>query len=255
MKRLSITLALLSILAAGCRAEVRVLLDVSDNGTGNLAAEVGINDQLGDLITQLFGNDSEEVISGLDLGLVGTAATRVEGDMTVYTTEVAFTDVESIPEAAAGNFTSFRLDLTDEGASLEATLDLAGELDLSQFPLDPSTIDSENLLAEILVSVPGEPADNNADAVLADGRYRWTIPLDGELYMYVNTVYPKSDFPWWLVGLLALSGGLALAVWFAAVRRDKKGGTVRRPVPEPPPLERSSRQPDEESPFFELGES
>jgi len=256
MKRLSITLALLTVLAAGCRAEVRVLLDVTEDGSGTLAAEVAIDDQLGELITQLFGDDSEDVIAGLDLGLEGTAETRVEGEMTIYTTEVAFADVESTPEAAAGNFTSFSLDLTDEGTSLEATLDLAGELDLSQFPLDPSTIDPQALQAEIVVSLPGEPADNNADTVLADGRYQWTIPLDRELYMYVNTLYPKSDFPWWLVGLLALSGGLALAAWFAAVRRDNKGGTVRRPAPEPPPLqpEASHTESSDESPFFELGD-
>jgi hypothetical protein len=234
---------------------VRVLLDVTEGGSGTLSSEVGIDDQLGELITQLFGEDNEDVIAGLDLGIEGTAETRVEGEMTFYTTEVAFTDVESIPEAAAGNFTSFHLDLTDEGTSLEATLDLAGELDLSQFPLDPSTIDPETLHAEILVSLPGDPADNNADEVLTDGRYRWTIPLDGELYMFVNTLYPKSGFPWWLVGLLALSGGLALAVWFAAVRRDKKGGGARRPAPEPPPLEPPSKKAEEESPFFEIGET
>lgn len=255
MKRLSIFLALISVLAAGCRAEVRLLLDVTEDGSGTMAAEVGIDDQLGELITQLFGEGNEDVIAGLDLGLVGTAETRVEGEMTIHTTEVEFNDVASIPEAAAGNFTSFRLDITDEGTSLEATLDLAGELDLTQFPLDPNTIDSDTLQAEIIVSLPGEPADNNADAVLADGRYQWTIPFDSELYMYVNTLYPKSGFPWWLVGLLALSGGLALAVWFAALRRDKKGGAGRRPAPEPPPLEPPAKKPTEESPFFEIGES
>lgn len=256
MKRLSIALALLSILAAGCRAEVRILLDVTEEGNGNLAAEVGINQQLQDLITQLFGSDSEEVISGLDLGLEGTATTRTEGDMTVYTTEVEFTEVEEIPDAAAGNFTSFRLDLADEGTSFEATLDLAGELDLTQFPLDPNTIDSDTLQAEILVSLPGEPADHNADAVLADGRYRWDIPLDTELYMFATTLYPSAGFPWWLVGLLALSGGLALAVWFAAVRRDKQSGVARRPAPEPPspPDTATTSEPKDESPFFEMGD-
>lgn len=254
MKRVSIALALLSILAAGCRAEVRVLLDVNEGGEGSLAAEVGINDQLQDLITQLFGSDSEQVIAGLDLGLEGTATTRVDGDLTVYATEVEFTDVEAIPEAAAGNFTSFRLDLNDEGTSFEATLDLAGELDLTQFPLDPSTIDADTLQAEILVSLPGDPANHNADEVLSDGRYRWAIPLDRELYIFADTLYPKAAFPWWLVGLLALSGGLALAVWFAAVRRDQRSGVATRPAPEPPSLETPSKKAEEESPFFEIGE-
>ena len=110
MKRLSIAIALLSVLAAGCRAEVGLVLDVNQDGSGTLSAEVGINDQLRDLITQLFGADSEGVIAELDLGIEGESETRLERDMTIYTTEAAFSEVEAIPEAAAGNFTSFQLE-------------------------------------------------------------------------------------------------------------------------------------------------
>jgi hypothetical protein len=255
MKHLSILLALLALVLASCRAEVRIVLDVAEDGSGTIAAEVGLNDQLRDLITQLFGSESEEVIAGLDLGLEGTSQTRTEGNMTIYTTDVAFSDPESIQEAAAGNFTAFRLELADEGVSLEATLDLAGELDLSEFPLDPNAIDDETLQEQIIVSLPGEPDEHNADQILADGRYVWDIPLDSELYMFANTLYPTGGFPWWLPGLLGLSGSLALAVWFAAVRRDKQGGPVRRPAPEPPPPT-ADRAPTQgattESPFFEI---
>lgn len=252
MKRVSLVVALLSILLVGCRAEVRLLVDVGEDGAGTLISEVGIDEQLRSLIDQLAG-DSGSIISGLDLGLEGTGETRVEGDLTVYATEVAFDDVDTIPIAAAGNFTSFSLDLTDEGSSLEATLDLAGEVDLSQFPLDLANIESEALQAQIQVSLPGDPADHNADEVLEDGTFVWDIPLDTELYMFANTLYPKSGFPWWLVGLLALSGGLALGVWLAAVRREKKTGAVRRPAPEPPTKQQqqvTERAPG--SPFFDI---
>lgn len=250
MKRLPIALAVLTLLLTSCRAEVRLRLEVAESGAGTVAAEVGINDQLQELITQLFGSESEQIIAELDLGLEGSSETRVEGDMTIYTTETVFDDVAGIPEAAAGNFTSFRLDLTDEGASLEATLDPAGELDLTQFPLDPSVLDREALQAQIIVSLPGEPSEHNATRIQTDGAYVWDIPLDSELYMFANTLYPKGDFPWLLIGLLALSGGLALAVWLAAVRRDKRGSAVARPAPEPPPV--TPDAPTEETPFFEL---
>ena len=256
MKRLSIILAMLAILAAGCRAEVRVLLNVDESGEGTLTAEVAINDQLEQLITQLFGADSSNVIAELDLGLEGTAATRLEGDMTVYSTQAAFSDETEIAEVAAGNFTEFSLVLTDEGASFEATLDVAGELDLTQFPVDPATIDADAFSASLIVALPGEPTEHNADEVLADGRLSWGIPLDSELYVFADTEYPRGDFPWWLVGRLAISGGFALAVWLAAVRRDKTTGDVRRAAPEPPPVGPSDpateRSPEPESPFFEL---
>lgn len=262
MKRFSVLVALLAVIAAGCRAEVRLLLDVTEDGSGTLAAEVGINDQLRALIDQLAG-DSDAIISGLDLGLSGEGSTRTEGDMTVYATEIAFDEVAEIPEAAAGNFTSFSLELTDDGTAFEATLDLAGELDLTQFPVDPSTIDPETFEARVLVSLPGEIATHNATEITAAGQFAWDIPLDDELYMFANTQYPKASFPRWLFGLLALSGGLAIGVWLLAVRREKKGNAQRPPAPTPPPLEGQpnaspprqqpvSEDPQESSPFFDL---
>ena len=252
MKRLSIAIALLAILAAGCRAEVRLLLDVTEEGRGTITSEVGIDQQLRDLIDQLAG-DSEAIISRLDLGLEGTGETRVENDLTVYATEVEFDEVARVPEAAAGNFTSFRLDLTEEGAALEATLDLTGEVDLSQFPVDPGAIDAENLQAMIMVSLPGEPTDHNADEVRGDGRLVWNIPLDSELYMFANTLYPISGFPWRVVGLLALTGGMAFAVWLAAVRREKRTRADVRPPPEPPRVNPpTSTESASGSPFFDL---
>ena len=250
MKRLASIVALIAILAAGCRAEVRLLLDVAENGTGALTAEVGIDEQLRGLIDQLAG-DTDAIISGLDLGLEGERETRVEEDLTVYATSVDVADVTAVQDQAAGNFTSYSLELSDEGTSLEATLDLAGELDLSQFPVDPNTIDPTNLQARLLVSLPGEPTEHNADEILNDGRLAWDIPLTSELYVFAQTEYPTSGFPWWLVGLLALTGGLALAVWLAAVRRDRKTAQITRPTPQPPTAPTPS-EPEPESPFFDM---
>ncbi len=250
MKRFSILIAVLAVLATGCRAEVRLLLDVTEDGSGTLAAEVGINQQLRDIIDQLAG-DGDAIIAGLDLGLVGESSTRVEGDMTVYTTRIAFDDVDTVPEAAAGDFTSFSVELTDAGTSLEATLDLAGELDLSQFPIDLGGIDTETLQARILLSLPGEVADHNADEIMPDGRFAWDIPLDDELYMYATTLYPKASFPWWLVGLLALSAALAAGVWLAALRHENKGNAKRPPAPIPPPVQNPAQ---ETSPATQSGE-
>ncbi|MDJ0497235.1 MAG: hypothetical protein QNJ89_05345 [Acidimicrobiia bacterium] len=255
MKHLLAIVALLTILVAGCRAEVRVLLEVDESGAGTLTTEVAINDQLEDLINQFFGADSSGIIAELDLGLEGTSETRLEGDMTVYSTEVSFSDETEVQDASAGNFTEFSLVLNDEGTSFEATLDLAGELDLTQFPVDPATIDPEALSTAFIVDLPGEPTEHNADEVLADGRLSWDIPFDGKLYVFADTEYPSGGFPWWLVLLLAISGGFALAVWLAAVRRDKRTGDERRAAPEPPPVtppDRAQESQKPESPFFDL---
>ena len=256
MKRLSIVIALLAILTAGCRADVRLLLDVGEDGSGDLSVEVGVDDELDQLITQFFG-PSEEVLSSLDLGIDGERTTRTEGDLTVYTTTVTFAETSEITEAAADNFTDFSMEVTDAGASLEGTLDITGELDPAQFPVDPAAIDQESLSATVVVSLPGEPVDHNADEVLEDGRLSWTIPLDASLYMFATTEYPGTPFPWWLVVLLVVSAGLALAVWQAAARRDKKTGPERRVAPEPPstsPADKPPETPEPEagSPFFDI---
>lgn len=256
MKRLSIAIALLAFLTAGCRADVRLLLNVVEDGSGDLSIEVGVDDELDELITQFFG-PSEEVLPSLDLGIEGEKATRTENGLTVYSTTVTFADTSEIEAAAAGNFTDLSLEVTDAGASLEATLDITGELDPSQFPVDPEAITRETLSATVVVSLPGEAVDHNADGVLGDGRLSWNVALDSSLYMFANTEYPSSPFPWWLVILLLLSAGFALAVWLAAVRRDKQTGKERRSAPEPPVITPPDRpaepvSTDPESPFFDI---
>jgi hypothetical protein len=250
MKRLSLLIALLAVLASGCRADVRLLLNVAEDGSGELAVEVGVDDELDGLITQFFG-PSEEVLPSLDLGVEGEKATRSEAGLTVYSTTVAFSETSEIAPAAADNFTDFSLEVTDSGASLEATLDITGELDPSQFPVDPEAITRETLSATMVVSLPGEPVDHNADGVLGDGRLSWNVPLDSSLYMFANTEYPSAPFPWWLVALLIVSVGFALVVWFAAARRDRQSDSQRRAAPEPPPIT-PPNAPEAESPFFDM---
>ena len=263
-KRLIPLIVVLTLLLSACRAEVRISLDITESGSGTLAAEVAINNQLKDLIDQLAG-DSEAIIAGLDLGLEGERSTRLDGDMTVYRTEVPFSEEAEIEPAAAGNFTFFELQLNEEGAQLEATLDIAGELNLAEFPVGIDTIDPDTFDAEISVLLPGEVQEHNADSVTADGRLVWSIPFDAELYMAATTLYPSGGFPWWLAGLLALSGALAFGVWLAAVRREKKSKAVLPPAPEPPPVDHPAdaeqqsprrpevkSQPRQHSPFFEF---
>ena len=256
MKRLSIIIALLSLLAAGCRADVRLLLNIGEDGSGDISVEVGVDDELDQLVTQFFG-PSEEVLPDLDLGIDGERATRAENGLTVYTTTVTFAETAEIADAAAGNFTDLSLEVTDAGASLEATLDISGELDPSQFPVDPNAIDGESLSTTVIVALPGEPVDHNADEILADGRLSWNVPLDTGLYMYAFTEYPDSPFPWRLVVLLLVSVGFALVVWLAAARRDKQAESERIAAPEPPPVtppataEQDPRD-KPESPFFEI---
>lgn len=251
MKRAAVTLALLALLLSSCRAEVRLLLDVSDTGSGTLSTEVGIDDQLAALIDQLTG-DSAGILSDLDLGLSGETTSRKVGDLTVYTTTVDFAEPAAIATAAAGNFESLDLEITDEGTTFDAVLNLAGEIDVSSLPVDSSAISSDALEAQVIVTLPGEPADHNADEVRSDGSLVWTIPFDRPLQLHATTTFPQSGFPWWVLTLLVISVALSLAVWFAAVVRDRRRETAKRPLPQPEP--EGPVLSDQETPFFNLDE-
>lgn len=254
MKRAAVILALLSLLLSSCRAEVRLLLDVSDTGSGTLSTEVGIDDQLAALMDQLTG-DTAGIISEVDLGLSGETTSRKVGDMTVYTTTVDFAEPDEIATAAAGNFNSFNLEISDEGAALDAVLDLTGEIDVSTLPVDTSAISSDALEAQVIVTLPGEPSDHNADEVRSDGSLVWTIPFDRPLQLQAATTFPQSSFPWWLLTLLVISIGLSLAVWFAAVLRERRREAGKRPAPQPEPAEPvPAPEPELPTPFFDLDE-
>ena len=233
-----------------------MLLNVADDGSGDLSVEVGVDDELDQLITQFFG-PSEEVLPSLDLGIDGERSTRIEEGLTFYTTTVTFDDTSEIAPAAAGNFSDFALEVTDAGATFEATLDITGELDPAQFPIDPNALDDEALKTSVVVSLPGESVDHNADQVLEGGQLSWAVPLDQRVYMFANTEYPSSPFPWWLVVLLLLSVGLGLVVWLAAVWRDQQTGTERKAAPEPPPIDTPQPAADpstnkDDDPFFDI---
>jgi hypothetical protein len=252
MKRAAVLLSLLALLLSSCRAEVRLLLDVTEPGSGSLSTEVGIDDQLSTVIDQLTG-DSAGILSEVDLGLNGETTSRRVDDMTVYTTTVDFAAPDEIDRAAAGNFESFALEIDDKGTTLDAVLDLAGRLDFSSLPLDTSTVSTDTLQAQVIVTLPGEPAEHNADEVRADGSMVWAVPFDRPLQLHATTTFPQSSFPWWILTLLVITIGLSLAVWFAAVVRDKRRERAPRPrlepeMPEPP----NPPETDPQTPFFDL---
>jgi len=240
----------LALAATACRAEMSLLIDVEESGSSTVQAEVGVDDEVLGLIGSLADGDSD-IFAGLDFGVEGETEQRVEGDMTYYVTSSSFASatelVSSLNEGnGTGPFRELALTVDENGALLDATLaPLGSELDTDELPVDVSSLSGEYFSASVVVSLPGTVEEHNADEQLADGRLRWTIPITGgELDLHARSSYAEDDFPAWLVVVLLLGAGLAVALWVAATRRKRRAVNAIEATAAPPP-----------SPFFEIDDT
>ncbi|MGD2051038.1 MAG: hypothetical protein PVI35_01065 [Acidimicrobiia bacterium] len=238
----------LALLTTGCRAEVNLVLDVNEDGSSTVEAEVGVDQEVQDLVGSLANGDLD-ILTGLDFGIEGTTEQRTEGDMTFYVTPASFDSVAALIGAVGdgdgtGPFRRFSLTVNDDGAELDATLAPLGGSDLAadELPLDPATISGQLFSASVLVTLPGTVEEHNADEQLADGRLRWAIPITGdELTLHARSSYGGRGFPVWLAAVLALAAAAGIALWAVSARRKRRAIAAIGAAPAPPP-----------SPFFEI---
>lgn len=230
--RLGVVLALLTV---ACRAEVNVVVEVEEDGSGIYAAEVGLDDELQELFAN-FGAESNDFLGNFDLDLPETSETseRVEGDMTYFVTTFTFDTVEELDaviesaSAEAGNrFENFSLTVDDKGAVLDAEIvvpDVTEGLSQAEgLGLDPTQLTDEFFSVNVIVGMPGNVEESNADRTLPDGRLQWALPLTGgKVDMYAVSSTGSSGFPWWILGVLVLIGFAALVGWYFLRRSSQQ---------------------------------
>jgi hypothetical protein len=230
--RLGVVLALLTV---ACRAEVNVVVEVEEDGSGIYAAEVGLDDELQELFAN-FGAESNDFLGNFDLDLPETSETseRVEGDMTYFVTTFTFGTVEELDaviesaSAEAGNrFENFSLTVSDDGAVLDAEIvvpDVTEGLSQAEgLGLDPTQLTDEFFSVNVIVGMPGSVEESNADRTLPDGRLQWALPLTGgKVDMHAVSSTGSSGFPWWILGVLVLIGFAALVGWYFLRRSSQQ---------------------------------
>jgi hypothetical protein len=241
----------LALLTTACRAEVNLVLDVNEDGSSTVEAEVGVDQEVKDLVGSLANGDLD-ILTGLDFGIEGVTEQRTEGDMTYYVTPAAFDSVAALTGVVGegdgtGPFRRFSLTVDDDGAELDATLAPLGGSDFNtdELPLDPTTISGQLFSASVIVTLPGTIEEHNADEQLADGSLRWAIPITGdELTLHARSSYGSSGFPVWLAVVLALLAAAGIALWAISARRTRRAVAAIEAAAAPPP-----------SPFFEIDDS
>ena len=220
MRRYVILFALLAVVLAACRVESNIILDINEDGSATVGAEVGFDDEFLALITE-SGGSPEDLFSDLpNFGDDVVTTERTEGDMTYFGVVGEVDDLSTL-EAGSENlegFESFSYTFDESSATLEAVIAAANTGDFGgEFGIDPSTITDEFFSANLIVTMPGTVTESNADVVRGDGSLVWNIPLTGEKQVFATSETGASATSWFIFVLVLVLLVMAIAAIVAVV--------------------------------------
>ncbi len=212
MRKYLILFAMLAVVLSACRIESNVILDIEEDGSAVVGAEIGFDEEFRELLGDMGEGSPEDLFGELpDFGGENVQPTeRTEGDMTFYGVTTTVEDLSTFDTSAAGGeaFETFSYVFDEDTATLSATVAAADLGDAGgDLPIDPSQITDEFFSANVLVTMPGTVTSHDADEVRSDGTLVWTIPFTGS-----KTISATSDLGSGgssnliLIALVALSG-------------------------------------------------
>jgi hypothetical protein len=239
---MAVAIVALVAVTSACRAEVNVLLDVEAEGAGTVTAEVGLDDELLELMEE-FAGGPDELLDQLPEGM--DAETRREEDMTFYSVTEPFDDPDDLLQRAGAlegfetTFEQFDLVVEDGAATLDATIataDASEALDGLGGLGGLQDIGEDILSSSLVVALPGEVVETNADETLSDGRLRWDIPLlGGSVDVMAVTESGGGGLPFVVIALV-LAVVVAGAAWWLSRRKrqDAAAAVAATPAPSAP---------------------
>lgn len=221
----------LALLLSACRIESNVILDINEDGSATVGAEVGLDEEMLDIVSQ-SGEDPTELLS--DLPSLGgeevEPINRVEGDMTFFgfTTTVEDLSTYDFAGLQGETFSEFIYEYDDSSATLTATVDATGVGDLGgggELPIDPTDITADLFSARVLVAMPGSVTEHNADEVTGDGTLVWNLPLSGSVDIFATSTFGNTAPTWfWFVvgGILIVGIGAGIAAVMMSRKNSEK---------------------------------
>jgi len=222
MRKYLLIFALMTLTLAACRVESNVLLNIRENGSASVGAEVGFDDEFRNIVEGV-GVVPEDILSELpglgDLGAVPFQ--RTEGDLTFFGAMSEIEDLSSYDFEASGmdTFTEFSYESDESSARLTATVSADGLVGTAagDLPIDPSQITADLVSANVIVTMPGQVKEHNADEVRSDGTLIWNVSLTGPTSISASSDLGSSasSWMWWLIGsvlVLSVAGGVTAAL-------------------------------------------
>jgi hypothetical protein len=227
MRKYTLAFLALALLLSACRIESNILLDVSEDGSAIVGAEIGFDEEMLDLVSQ-GGGDPSDILGELpELGGENIEPIeRVEGDMTYYGAQTSIDDLSTYDfDGLQGEtFSEFSYEFDDSTATLAARVESTGIDDLGGegLPIDPSEITGDIFSANVIVKMPGTVTEHNADEVRSDGSLVWKLSLTGTKEIFAAATFGESsqDWIWFIVGGVLLLGVIAAIAAVMASRKD-----------------------------------
>lgn len=230
MRKYLILFAMLAVVLSACRIESNVILDIEEDGSAVVGAEIGFDEEFRELLGDMGEGSPEDLFGELpDFGGENVQPTeRTEGDMTFYGVTTTVEDLSTFDTSAAGGeaFETFSYVFDEDTATLSATVAAADLGDAGgDLPIDPSQITDEFFSANVLVTMPGTVTSHDADEVRSDGTLVWTIPFTGS-----KTISATSDLGSGgssnliliaLVALLVIGAIIAVVISIMSRRRSQ----------------------------------
>ncbi|MEN8239038.1 MAG: hypothetical protein ABFR53_07550 [Actinomycetota bacterium] len=234
MRKYLLIFVFAALALTACRAESNLTLDINEDGSATVGAEVGFDEEMLDLLSQtgddpadLFTEDLPEEAAGFE------PYTRTEGDMSFFGFSNTIEDLETYDFSDFGqemfsDFADFSYTTDGNTATLNASIasaDVGGGL--GDLPIDPSDITGDIFSANLIVSMPGTVSEHNADEVREDGTLVWTIPLTGSVDVTAVSDIGSSSTSWilWvLIGVLVV--GIIAAVTATIITRKESQKAV-----------------------------
>lgn len=229
-KRYLVAFVFVILALSACRIESNILLDINEDGSARIGAEIGFDDEMMALVGQGGGN-LDDIIGELS-NIAGTSVetiNRTEGDMTYFgaTSSVEDLSTHTFDGIQANTFSSFSYIFDENGATLAARVDATGLGDLAdgQLPIDPAQITADVFSGNVVVKMPGTVVEHNADSVRSDGTLVWSLPISGSTDVLAVSTFGSSSSNW--IGLvvalvLLLGGGAAVAAVVMSRKKEKE---------------------------------
>jgi len=232
MKKLLLVLMIVGVAlaAAACRAEMNVFLDINEDQSAAMTVEFGLDDELTALL-ESSGGTTDDLLGEMDFADEGGEAfVRTEDDMTYTGVKMEFDSIADMKKALSeenggdGMFNQFSFVMDESSAELTASI-TAPEEDSGDLPIAPEDLTEDLFSANLIVGMPGNVVEHNADKVLPDGRLSWSLPLlGGSVDVHARSELGGSAIPWlWIIlGIVLVLGIIAVIVAVVLGKKQQK---------------------------------
>lgn len=260
MRRL-IPIMVLAVLLTGCKVKIDQGFELNNDGSGTASVVFGFDDEIMEMLSSFSPDD--DPLSGMTSDLPNGWASKEwsEGEFTGIEATMDFDDLSELRSLAAmvfsgpdGLFKTFSVEETADGgfrfeASMNGEALEAGLEGTEGFDFGGSIEDLGDTFfdAEIVVKLPGEITDHNADQKQSDGTLIWKVGLaDGDRVIRAESA-PGGGLP--LIPIAAAAAVILLAVLGAVLWKRRSPGGVPSDDPYVAPVVREPVEAFDGDPF------